>query len=660
MFKSYAKFLIKEKLQYFTKYYLDEVIAMDIPLMKLYTEMPYDQLMELSLVGTEKFLNDLMLDKAMDEMIQNNKKWENDELDNNISNTSITVKDLVLIMAAQKKAFIHCLNFFTDDVKKVTAVLTEMEEFYQMANLMSFETVVKIQLESQKEKIETQERYLALLNSSFEIILDLDQNGKILSANNACEELLNFPKEEIIGRNIQELITPDERQSFQRIIDHIIKNPESKPHFETNLLTGKGDNLPVDTLALIGKGRSEIYLQVIMRDISDYVQQQEELKSKAEIISEREATIRMIVQHAPAGLIVLDDHLKVTEWNPMAEFILGYKLEETHDQALSKVLKDDSLTNEIQRLAEDFVVKGSNRSEEKKINLNHKNGQQITASFIVSRFTFGHSSYYILFLNDISELEKRKSDLKQRSSELEQSNRKLSDVAKIAAHDLKEPARKIMLQVDLIRNWSKEKIDAANLENLIKINEYAEHMSSLIDGILLYSESIQRKPLVEKLDTKNLPEELLKEFQTDISRKNATIQFHKIETITADREQIIQLFRNLIHNSLFYCNPEIAPQIEIIQESQADKTIFKIRDNGLGFDNQYSEKIFEIFHHLSTYDKGHGIGLGLTVCREIVNAHEGQIRASSQPGKGTEITIELPFITSETKIRETISGYNHY
>lgn len=251
-------------------------------------------------------------------------------------------------------------------------------------------------------------------------------------------------------------------------------------------------------------------------------------------------------------------------------------------------------------------------------------------------------------------VQERTAELHAANTELEASNRELSQFAYIASHDLQEPVRKISVFTDMLKNNLDKNPEKVNFY-IDKITNSAKRMENLIKDVLQFSKLAEASHNFESVDLNVVILEILTDFDLIIEQKNAIIESDILPEIQAIPLQMTQLFGNLISNALKYSRPDTAPHItiktqdlsksEIEDASLAlDKNYIKIeiKDNGIGFSQQYAEQIFNIFQRLHGNDQFAGTGIGLAMCKKILQNHNGTISAVSQEGIGTTFTMIIP------------------
>ncbi|MES2573530.1 MAG: response regulator [Bacteroidota bacterium] len=252
----------------------------------------------------------------------------------------------------------------------------------------------------------------------------------------------------------------------------------------------------------------------------------------------------------------------------------------------------------------------------------------------------------------------RTKQLVLKNEELELRNHELQQFSWVVSHDLKEPIRKIQMFIRIIEERYLLKNDTAT-DYVSRTIRSVERMQNLITDLLEYSR-LSSKVVPENTDLNNVVEEVVTDFDYLIEQKNATIQINPLPIITAIPSQLRQVFQNLIGNSLKFSKPDVNPVIEItserIENKEFDSPLSEtgnfiriiVKDNGIGFDEIYLDRIFMIFQSLHDRQTYQGTGIGLAITKKIIDRHNGLISAKSTEGLGASFIIILP-IVSELK-----------
>lgn len=254
---------------------------------------------------------------------------------------------------------------------------------------------------------------------------------------------------------------------------------------------------------------------------------------------------------------------------------------------------------------------------------------QAAISMAVARFT--------------SDLERK---VKERTAELEKRNYELLQFTSVASHDLKEPLRKISVFGKLLRERGEGVLDEHLMKYTNNIIQSSERMTNLIDDLLLFSRLSQSEIIFEDVDLNHLLSQIVSDLEITINDKKAMIKFEGLPVVKGIALQLGQVFQNLISNSLKFSHPERHPEImitaSVIEKDGRTFNRISFFDNGIGFDNAHSEKIFEIFQRLHSKDQFEGTGVGLAIVKKIVTMHGGEIRAYSDgEGRGSRFDIVM-------------------
>jgi PAS domain S-box-containing protein len=245
-----------------------------------------------------------------------------------------------------------------------------------------------------------------------------------------------------------------------------------------------------------------------------------------------------------------------------------------------------------------------------------------------------------------AELEKANARLRQYNRQLEALNKELQDFAFVASHDLQEPLRKVRTFGDMLAARCGVSLDETSGDYLMRMQKAAARMQSLLDSLLSYSRVTTKAEPIKETDLRKSVESALSNLEIRVKEKNARVEVGDLPTVKADRIQMIQLFQNLIGNALKFQWEGEAPHVKIYAELGGDASgayEICVEDNGIGFEENYLEKIFLPFQRLhgrsSEYD---GVGMGLAICKKIVERHGGKITARSEVGKGSTFIVTLP------------------
>jgi PAS domain S-box len=239
-------------------------------------------------------------------------------------------------------------------------------------------------------------------------------------------------------------------------------------------------------------------------------------------------------------------------------------------------------------------------------------------------------------------LERTAEELKRKSEELVRSNRELQQFAYIASHDLQEPLRGIAGFTELLERRYKGRLDEKADHYINFILDGTRQMQQVIQDLLEYSRVQTKAHEFGLIDTNQSYAQALLNLHGLITKKGARVSSDPLPEIYADGTQITQLFQNLIGNALKFQKPDVVPEIHVSARREGERWIFSVRDNGIGIEPRFNDRIFKIFQRLHAKGEYEGTGIGLAICKRIVERHGGEINVESTPGEGSTFYFTLP------------------
>ena len=385
---------------------------------------------------------------------------------------------------------------------------------------------------------------------------------------------------------------------------------------------------------------------------------EDEANQLASKLRESEEQANLIIDTAPEAIIVIDMQGLLTRVNSHAMKLLGYSLDEILGKPVENLIPERYRLSHIQKRRE-YSLRPERRvmGEGRDLYLLCKDGTEIPVGVGLGPMQFGGKNFVIAVMSDLTRRKEAEDALQHMNVELEQrvsertrqllaSNQELEQFAYVASHDLQEPLRMVASYLQLIEKRYKSKLDETASEFIGFAVDGANRMKQLIEGLLEYSRVQTRAKEFGPIDMERIINNVLTDLQVRIVERGAIITHDSLPEIIGDESQIRRLFQNLIGNSIKYCTNE-KPIIHISVEGIGgnDKTLsdnnpeerwlFSVTDNGIGIDHQYSERIFQLFQRLHTRNEYPGTGLGLAVCKRIVERHGGRIWVESKVGEGS-------------------------
>ncbi|RFM25783.1 sensor histidine kinase [Deminuibacter soli] len=364
---------------------------------------------------------------------------------------------------------------------------------------------------------------------------------------------------------------------------------------------------------------------------------------------------KMVEEVEDYAILMLDPDGIVVNWNRGAEKIKGYTEQEIvgrHFRAF--YTREDQVAGLPEKLINEAKLSGKAVHEGWRV---RKDGTKFWGSVVITALHDSDNAIvgFSKVTRDLTERKATEDKLKQYAAQLESQNMELQQFAYAAAHDMKEPLRKIQFYYSSILENSENLSAEKQRTYLLRAAESAKRMQGLIDDLLAYTRVSEQDERFELVDLKEVFEEVAAFYQDAVMETSALFSYDALPVIKGVPFQVRQLFMNLVSNSLKYHYPgrqlEIRLSAETIDNPQPEKESeyaakqfyrISLRDNGIGFDAMHSEKIFGLFERLHGRDSYAGTGIGLSICKKIMDNHHGFIRATGVPGEGALFELYFP------------------
>ena len=344
----------------------------------------------------------------------------------------------------------------------------------------------------------------------------------------------------------------------------------------------------------------------------------------------------MIMNSALDAIICMDKRGLITFWNPQAEKIFGWKADEVMGKPLSDTIIPTEYRARHTRGLEAYVKTGEGRILNTILELSaiNKDNAEFPVELTVLPIKQGNDQFFCAFLRDITQRKNAEKLLKERAEELAASNAELEQFAYVASHDLQEPLRMVTSFLQLLEKKYEGHLDETVKQYIKFAVEGSERMKRLILDLLEYSRVNTNREKRTNTPISNIITQVLDTYACKIIESKAIVKVSLMPVANVNTLQMTQLFQNLIGNALKY-NRSTQPEIEIGYEEHPDCYQFFVKDNGIGIDPKFYERVFIIFQRLHTKNQFSGTGIGLAICKKIVEKHEGRIWVESGAGKGS-------------------------
>jgi light-regulated signal transduction histidine kinase (bacteriophytochrome) len=242
---------------------------------------------------------------------------------------------------------------------------------------------------------------------------------------------------------------------------------------------------------------------------------------------------------------------------------------------------------------------------------------------------------------DVTERKRTEEALKKTAADLERSNKELEQFASVASHDLQEPLRMISSYTQLLAQRYEGQLDEKTQKYIGYAVDGALRMQRLIDDLLIFSRIGTRGGPLERMDSGSALAEAINNLGTMVEESGAILTHDELPTVRVKPSQLVMVFQNLLSNAIKF-HGEAPPRVHVSAEDKGREWVFSVKDNGIGIDPQYKDRVFVIFQRLHTRQEYPGTGIGLAVCQRIVERHGGKIWFESEPGKGSTFYFTIP------------------
>jgi PAS domain S-box-containing protein len=460
---------------------------------------------------------------------------------------------------------------------------------------------------------------------STNMALIITPEGKVLRSNNRAQQLLGKISE------LSEVLQPEDHKRVQEELERAMARGETEG-IQLRLVSQAQEAVPVE-LRAIRIDRDHLALD--LKEIGELL----ELKRR---LHEAEARYRYLIEDAidtlNSGIILLDKNGRIFWANETVGRLFYINRDELVGKEIRKALAPcqpffvepgsfDRVTSPNGQERFTFTLRG--RGEERIL-------EMVRIPVQTEKYHGGWINHYI----DITEIKRLEASLREKTRRLEESNKRLEEFNHVVSHDLKGPVRRIESFAQILLEDYHEKLDEEGLDCLTRIKNQAIRMANLIDDLLTLASIGAKEEPLEEVQLSSVIQETAEEL--DFMLQGVKLEVERpLPTVLANRTRMGQLFANLISNAVKY-NDKAEKSIWIGWEEEDGYFKFYVRDNGIGIERQYWEKIFGLFEVLHPNGDYESTGAGLSICKRIVENHGGKIWVESEPGKGSTFYFTIP------------------
>lgn len=474
------------------------------------------------------------------------------------------------------------------------------------------------------------EHLAAIVRSSDDAILSKDRNATVTSWNEAAARLYGYSADEIVGRSVAMIIPPERQGEELEIIAKILAG-ERVEHYETERVRRDGTRLTVSLTAspIHGADGEIVGVSTQARDISQ--------TQRALLQAEQQ------LHGAPVGIAVFtltpESSAQLVSANPEMTRLLGYSADELARLSPGELTHPDE--QEEERILFDDLASGRRTSFGLEKRTRHKDGRWIWVWLTVSRLEHDQPLTAIAHVLDINERKAAETELDLTRRNLERSNAELDQFAYVASHDLKEPLILLSAYARMLAERHGDHLDEEGRTFLGHVRDEATRMKSMIDDLLDYSRLQTRVEDSSSVELGEVLDTALHTLGPRIEEADAKVEVQSpLPVVEGSPAQFERLFRNLIGNAIKF-RGEAPPVVCVSAERQNGEWLIAIADNGIGVDPGKAGRIFDVFQRLHSQDQYAGTGMGLAICKRIVERHGGRIWVDPAPGGGSVFKFTL-------------------
>jgi PAS domain S-box-containing protein len=643
---AFASYLMKN-LEGFTHDLIELSFALEVPLLKYLSHFSREELQQISMKTNAEFLTDIQNNNIKGHIETSTAKWLLNQLEI-VGKFDIEAQDITLINYTRGKTLKHWIQSYTSDFNLNIAIRSEIDEMLLFFNTTSIDAYIGIL----QAKI-NEEAYFStnIINASPGIIFiyDLAQQKEVY-INGQVEAVTGYKPQDILSTPnlLGQLTHLEDQQIVEDFFNKVINDQDGKTHNADYRFKKDGNYQWLRCYAGIykkGETGNPTHILGAVYEITNEKEIAITLKKREQQLLEAQALGKIgsydwdIINETSESTPEVRKIFEIEDRQPLERFMEHVHVED--QQKVSDALKAAFESGHYSCEYRYMTISGVEKVIDSK-GVIYYDDQRRPLKMVGT-------------IQDVTERKKIEEKLIKNALELERSNAQLEEFAYVASHDLKEPLRKIGMFSNIIMTSEWDTLPEKTKANVQKISDSARRMQELIEGILSYS-LVNEQSNKEPYPLDQLLQEALSNLEYKIKYTNAIITADALPTLEVIPFQMQQLFQNLISNSIKFSKDGIQPDIKITssivtspavrseQLQHSEKYLhIQVKDNGIGFGNELSEKIFGLFKRLHSKSAYEGSGLGLAICRRIVENHGGLITATSKVGEGSTFTIVLPY-----------------
>jgi PAS domain S-box-containing protein len=503
---------------------------------------------------------------------------------------------------------------------------------------------ISVRKDAEAHLAQMEGRYRGLLEAAPDAMVVVNPAGEIVLLNVQAEKQFGYSRDELVGQQVKNIIP--EGFAERLIADGTRSAAEALAQqigtgIELNGRRKDGSEFPIEIMLSPLESADGILVTAAIRDIS--------VRKDAEThLAQMEGRYRGLLEAAPDAMVVVNPAGEIVLLNVQAEKQFGY----TRDQLVGQRVK----TIIPQGFAERLIADGNRSAAEAlaqqigtgiELIARRKDGSEFPIEIMLSPLESAEGILVTAAIRNITERKKSEEHLVKTVGELKRSNDELQQFAYVSSHDLQEPLRMVASYTQLLAGRYKGRLDSDADEFIAFAVDGCNRMQGLIKDLLAYSRAGTNGKALREVSGEKALEEALANLRAIIEQSGAVVTHDSLPVLRTDNTQLTQVFQNLVGNAIKYHGAEV-PHVHIsATKNDGREWIFSVRDNGLGIDPQYFGRIFILFQRLHGRDEFEGTGIGLAICKKILERLGGRIWVESRPERGSTFYFALPEIAEE-------------
>ncbi|HEY0743528.1 MAG TPA: ATP-binding protein [Chryseosolibacter sp.] len=639
---SFADYLLSQRLDDFVRSLYRIGVQLDIPLLRFFSGMSEDEILRLSRDGNLRLLSAIKQNTIADYIEYSKTNWLKNQLPI-ITRTDVVAEDISLINFARKRAFREYIKSYTTDHDLALDIVDEIDQFILSLESVLFKTFLSIQQEKLQESNEK------LIKREAEL-LEAQDLGKIGSfewdltgANNSSytpEVFKIFEMEQT--SNLEEFLNdvhPEDQLKVRAALEKAVHDGmyECEYRYHRN---GKFKVLSSRGRVFFDKGRP-LRMVGTVTDITEKASLIAKLTENEELSKQAQALTN-------TGNWKWSIDADVIEWSDEMYRIYGLEpqAEKITFQRFLTFIDDEDRNRRIAEITE--AVK-TGVAADYVMRINSLDGRQkvLKGKGRVLKDKFGKSIGMLGTCQDITNEYSLTNQLKRKNEELQRKNKELESFNFIASHDLQEPLRKIQTFSSRITHEGKDSIPEHLMHYFNKITQSSNRMQKMIEDFLVFYHSLNSVDDDEIVSLEEVVSQAWASLSEGANKRQAQLTIEPLPSVKGRRLRLKQVFRHLLSNAVKFAKQDVPLLIRIQassyrSESGADYIMVSVSDNGIGFDQKYADRVFEIFQKLHSQDEYPGSGIGLSLCKKIVEDHGGWVSVTSQAQVGSTFNVFIP------------------